>query len=63
MTAPSPRNVDIPCSRCRRLCATPDIYRLRKKLNDADRCAAFDDRLPLNRATAYSVPGVYPRLG
>jgi 2-methylisocitrate lyase-like PEP mutase family enzyme len=24
-------------------------------------CAAFDDRMPLNRATAYAVPGVYPR--
>jgi 2-methylisocitrate lyase-like PEP mutase family enzyme len=43
--------------------ATPlNVYRFAK---DADRrgigCAAFDDRLPLNRATAYSVPGVYPR--
>src|SRR5262249_19018506 len=24
-------------------------------------CAAFDDRMPLNRATAYSVPGVFPK--
>jgi 2-methylisocitrate lyase-like PEP mutase family enzyme len=43
--------------------ATPlNIYRFAK---EAERrgigCAAFDDRLPLNRATAYSVPGVYPR--
>jgi 2-methylisocitrate lyase-like PEP mutase family enzyme len=43
--------------------ATPlNIYRFAK---EADRrgigCAAFDDRLPLNRATAYSVPGVYPK--
>ena len=39
-----------------------NIYRFAK---DADRrgigCAAFDDRMPLNRATAYSVPGVYPK--
>jgi 2,3-dimethylmalate lyase len=40
--------------------ATPlNIYRFAK---EAERrgigCAAFDDRLPLNRATAYSVPGV-----
>src|SRR5438094_8684737 len=43
--------------------ATPlNIYRFAK---EAERrgigCAAFDDRLPLNRATAYSVPGVYPK--
>ncbi|MBI4887411.1 MAG: isocitrate lyase/phosphoenolpyruvate mutase family protein [Acidobacteria bacterium] len=43
--------------------ATPlNIYRFAKQ---ADRggigCAAFDDRMPLNRATAYSVPGVLPR--
>ena len=43
--------------------ATPlNIYRFAK---EADRrgigCAAFDDRLPLNRATAYSVPGVLPK--
>src|SRR4029077_16465247 len=43
--------------------ATPlNIYRFAK---DAERrgigCAASDDRLPLNRATAYSVPGVYPK--
>src|SRR5258707_11472011 len=43
--------------------ATPlNIYRFSKQ---ADRggiaCAAFDDRMPLNRATAYSVPGVLPK--
>ena len=43
--------------------ATPlNIYRFAK---EAERrgigCAAFDDRLPLNRATAYSVPGVFPK--
>src|SRR5438132_4705212 len=41
--------------------ATPlNVYRFAK---DAERrgigCAAFDDRQPLNRATAYSVPGVF----
>src|SRR6267143_2593496 len=39
-----------------------NIYRFAK---EAERrgigCAAFDDRMPLNRATAYSVPGVYPK--
>src|SRR5947209_17172812 len=43
--------------------ATPlNIYRFAK---EAERrgigCAAFDDRMPLNRATAYSVPGVQPK--
>src|SRR6266480_3599041 len=43
--------------------ATPlNVYRFAK---DADRggigCAAFDDRMPLNRATAYQVPGVLPK--
>jgi len=43
--------------------ATPlNVYRFAK---EAERrgigCAAFDDRLPLNRATAYSVPGVYSK--
>jgi 2-methylisocitrate lyase-like PEP mutase family enzyme len=43
--------------------ATPlNVYRFAK---DAERggigCAAFDDRMPLNRATAYSVPGVHPK--
>jgi 2-methylisocitrate lyase-like PEP mutase family enzyme len=43
--------------------ATPlNVYRFAK---EAERrgigCAAFDDRMPLNRATAYSVPGVYSK--
>jgi 2-methylisocitrate lyase-like PEP mutase family enzyme len=43
--------------------ATPlNVYRFAK---EAERrgigCAAFDDRLPLNRATAYNVPGVLPK--
>src|SRR6266571_3308188 len=43
--------------------ATPlNVYRFAKQ---AERggigCAAFDDRMPLNRATAYSVPGVLPK--
>lgn len=43
--------------------ATPlNIYRFAK---EAERrgigCAAFDDRSPLNRATAYAVPGVFPK--
>src|SRR5437762_3967501 len=43
--------------------ATPlNVYRFAK---EAERrgigCATFDDRQPLNRATAYSVPGVYSK--
>src|SRR5438046_4073593 len=43
--------------------ATPlNVYRFAKQ---AERggigCAAFDDRMPLNRATAYAVPGVLPK--
>src|SRR5947208_15637691 len=43
--------------------ATPlNVYRFAKQ---AERggigCAAFDDRMPLNRATAYFVPGVFPK--
>jgi len=43
--------------------ATPlNVYRFAKQ---AERggigCVAFDDRMPLNRATAYSVPGVFPK--
>jgi 2-methylisocitrate lyase-like PEP mutase family enzyme len=43
--------------------ATPlNIYRFAK---EAERrgigCASFDDRMPLNRATAYGVPGVHPK--
>ncbi len=43
--------------------ATPlNVYRFAK---EAERrgigCAAFDDRMPINRATGYAVPGVYPK--
>jgi 2-methylisocitrate lyase-like PEP mutase family enzyme len=40
--------------------ATPlNVYRFAKQAERAGiGCAAFDDRMPLNRATAYAVPGV-----
>src|SRR5580704_7429065 len=43
--------------------ATPlNVYRFAKQAQRAGiACAAFDDRMPLNRATAYSVPGVLPK--
>src|SRR5215471_3854190 len=43
--------------------ATPlNVYRFAKQADRANiACAAFDDRMPLNRATAYSVPGVMPK--
>src|SRR5437762_2823141 len=43
--------------------ATPlNVYRFAKQAERAGiACAAFDDRMPLNRATAYSVPGVLPK--
>ena len=43
--------------------ATPlNVYRFSKQADRAGiACAAFDDRMPLNRATAYSVPGVLPK--
>jgi 2-methylisocitrate lyase-like PEP mutase family enzyme len=43
--------------------ATPlNVYRFAKQADRAGiACAAFDDRMPLNRATAYSVPGVMPK--
>ena len=42
--------------------ATPlNVYRFAKQAERGGiACAAFDDRMPLNRATAYSVPGVMP---
>jgi 2-methylisocitrate lyase-like PEP mutase family enzyme len=42
--------------------ATPlNVYRFSKQADRAGiGCAAFDDRMPINRATAYSVPGVFP---
>jgi 2-methylisocitrate lyase-like PEP mutase family enzyme len=57
-------NVDIPLlADLDDLGATPlNVYRFAKQ---AERggigCAAFDDRMPLNRATAYQVPGVLPK--
>ena len=43
--------------------ATPlNVYRFSKQADRAGiACAAFDDRMPLNRATAYEVPGVLPK--
>jgi 2,3-dimethylmalate lyase len=43
--------------------ATPlNVYRFAKQAEKGGiGCAAFDDRMPLNRATAYSVPGVFPK--
>jgi 2-methylisocitrate lyase-like PEP mutase family enzyme len=43
--------------------ATPlNVYRFAKQADRAGiGCAAFDDRMPINRATAYAVPGVVPK--
>ena len=43
--------------------ATPlNVYRFAKQAERAGiACAAFDDRMPLNRATGYAVPGVLPK--
>ena len=43
--------------------ATPlNVYRFARQAERAGiACAAFDDRMPLNRATAYAVPGVLPK--
>src|SRR5215831_16703750 len=42
--------------------ATPlNVYRFAKQADRAGiGCSAFDDRMPVNRATAYAVPGVFP---
>lgn len=42
--------------------ATPlNVYRFAKQADRAGiGCAAFDDRMPVNRATGYAVPGVFP---
>jgi oxaloacetate decarboxylase len=56
-------NVDIPVvADLDDLGATPlNIYRFAKQAERGGiACAAFDDRMPLNRATAYAVPGVRP---
>jgi 2-methylisocitrate lyase-like PEP mutase family enzyme len=43
--------------------ATPlNVYRFAKQAEKSGiGCVAFDDRMPLNRATAYNVPGVFPK--
>src|SRR2546421_7713252 len=43
--------------------ATPlNVYRFAKQAERGNiGCAAFDDRMPINRATGYAVPGVYPK--
>src|SRR5215472_6135207 len=39
-----------------------NVYRFAKQAERAGiGCAAFDDRMPPNRATNYAVPGVYPK--
>ena len=57
-------NVDIPVvADLDDLGATPlNVYRFAKQAERGGiACAAFDDRMPLNRATAYAVPGVMPK--
>ena len=54
-------NLDIPIlADLDDLGATPlNVYRFAKQADRAGiGCASFDDRMPLNRATAYAVPGV-----
>jgi len=43
--------------------ATPlNVYRFAKQAERSGiACAAFDDRMPPNRATGYAVPGVFPK--
>jgi 2-methylisocitrate lyase-like PEP mutase family enzyme len=43
--------------------ATPlNVYRFAKQAEKGGiACAAFDDRMPINRATGYTVPGVFPK--
>jgi len=56
-------NIDIPVlADLDDLGATPlNVYRFAKQADRAGiGCAAFDDRMPINRATAYAVPGVLP---
>src|ERR1700716_3446109 len=57
-------NVDIPVvADGDDFAATPlHIYRFAKQAERGGiACAAFDDRMPINRATAYTVPGVLPK--
>lgn len=58
------QNVDIPIlADVDDFGATPlNVYRFAKQAeNGGIGCAAFDDRMPLNRATNYAVPGVFPK--
>jgi 2-methylisocitrate lyase-like PEP mutase family enzyme len=57
-------NVDIPIvADLDDLGATPlNVYRFAKQAERGGiACAAFDDRMPLNRATGYAAPGVLPK--
>jgi 2-methylisocitrate lyase-like PEP mutase family enzyme len=39
-----------------------NVYRFAKQAERGGiACAAFDDRMPINRATGYAVPGVFPK--
>ena len=58
------QNVDIPLmADVDDFGATPlNVYRFAKQAERGGiACAAFDDRMPLNRATGYAVPGVYSK--
>ncbi|HYM19077.1 MAG TPA: isocitrate lyase/phosphoenolpyruvate mutase family protein [Micropepsaceae bacterium] len=58
------QNVDIPIvADVDDFGATPlNVYRFAKQSERGGiACAAFDDRMPLNRATGYAVPGVLPK--
>jgi 2-methylisocitrate lyase-like PEP mutase family enzyme len=58
------QNVDIPIvADVDDFGATPlNVYRFAKQAERGGiACAAFDDRMPLNRATGYAVPGVLPK--
>jgi 2-methylisocitrate lyase-like PEP mutase family enzyme len=57
------QNVDIPVmADVDDFGTTPlNVYRFAKQAERGGiACAAFDDRMPINRATGYAVPGVYP---
>src|SRR5438128_8306421 len=39
-----------------------NVYRFAKQAERSGiACAAFDDRMPINRATGYAVPGIFPK--
>jgi 2-methylisocitrate lyase-like PEP mutase family enzyme len=57
------QNIDIPVlADLDDLGATPlNVYRFAREAERAGiGCAAFDDRMPINRATGYAVPGIFP---